>query len=175
MQLARRFVNLRGSVPSRHRTHPQYRLLTRAMATKIAPEAKSVLDYWLGEGWEDAPASDVRPERMSIWFGGGPAIDAEIISKFGSACEALNKGDLDAWYEGGNVLETLAGIIIGDQFCRNAYRGTAKMYAADSKILTWANSIVVRIESFKIINSYEKSRFKNLTYVTSTLLYFVLT
>lgn len=143
MQLARHLGSISGLKPSRHHLQPQLRLLTRAMATKIAPEAQNVLTFWLGEGWEDAPATDIRGERMPLWFQGSADTDAEITSKFGASCEALIRGDLDSWYEGGNTLETLAGIIIGDQFCRNVYRGTAKMYAADPKILAWAKGLVV--------------------------------
>lgn len=142
MQLARRLGNISGLVPSRQHSQPNLRLLTRAMATKIAPEAQSVLTFWLGEGWEDAPATDIRSERMPLWFQGNPDTDAEITSKFGASCEELICGDLDSWNEGGNALETLAGIIIGDQLCRNVYRGTAKMYAADPKVLAWAKSLV---------------------------------
>ena len=32
----------------------------------------------------------------------------------------------------------------GDQLFRNAFRGTAKMYAADDKVLAWAKTLLVR-------------------------------
>lgn len=110
---------------------------------QINPKAQEVLDYWLGEGWQTAPASDTRADRSKIWFQGGPAVDEEITSKFGEYSEALIRGDLDDWHTGGNIYDALAGIIIGDQFCRNIYRGTAKMYAADGRVLSWAKDLVV--------------------------------
>lgn len=119
------------------------------MTSQINPKAQEVLDYWLGDGWQNAPASDTRPERGQIWFRGGPAVDEEITSKFGEDCEALIRGDLDEWHKSGNVYDTLAGILIGDQFCRNVYRGSAKMYAADDKVIAWAKNLVVSgIENF---------------------------
>jgi uncharacterized protein (DUF924 family) len=110
---------------------------------QINPKAQEVLDYWLGEGWQMVPASDTRADRSKVWFQGGPAVDEEITSKFGEYSEALIRGDLDAWHRGGNIYDTLACIIIGDQFCRNIYRGTSKMYAADGRVLSWAKDLVV--------------------------------
>jgi len=110
---------------------------------QINPKAQEILDYWLGEGWKTAGASDTRADRSKIWFGGGPAVDEEITSKFGEDCEALIRGDLDEWHASGSIYDTLAGIIIGDQFSRNVFRNTAKMYAADGRVLSWAKDLVV--------------------------------
>ena len=118
-------------------------VVTRAMSSQINPKAQEVLDYWLGPGWESASPADTRSDRRQIWFGGGPAIDAEITNKFGEDCEALIRGDLDGLHKSGNVFDTLAGILIGDQFTRNVYRGSAKMYAADKRVLSWAKDLVV--------------------------------
>lgn len=60
-----------------------------------------------GEGWQAAPADDNRPQRMGIWYRGGPEIDAEIVSQFGGDCEALLRGEYDAWQA--RPLEALAG------------------------------------------------------------------
>lgn len=129
----------------RFTSKPSFLVTTRAMAAssqQTNPKAQEILDYWLGEGWQTAPASDTRPEHAKKWFGGGPVVDAEIISKFGEDCEALIRGDLDEWHKGGNIYDTLAGILIGDQFCRNVYRNTAKMYAADPRVMSWAKDLV---------------------------------
>lgn len=61
-----------------------------------------------------------------MWFGGGPEVDAEIISRFGADCEALVQGEYDDWQQG-EPAQAVAGIIIGDQFCRNRFRGTAQV------------------------------------------------
>ena len=34
----------------------------------------------------------------------------------------------------------------GDQLFRNAFRGTAKMYAADDKVLAWAKALLVSVQ-----------------------------
>jgi uncharacterized protein (DUF924 family) len=70
-------------------------------------------------------------------------VDADIVSRFKPDCEALLRGDYDAWQR--QPLEALAGIIIGDQLARNVYRGTARMYAADPKALAWSKSLLVSL------------------------------
>lgn len=84
---------------------------------------------------------DARQDRSKIWFMGGPELDKEIVDKFGGDCAALLEGRYDDWREA--PLPALAGIVIGDQLSRNAYRGTAKMYAADVKVLDWAKHLLV--------------------------------
>ena len=81
------------------------------------------MDYWLGEGWEAAPAGDTRPNDSKKWFMGGPEVDGVIIEQFGADCEALLAGELEDWRA--RPLSTLAAIIVGDQFSRNAYRGVS--------------------------------------------------
>ncbi|EFN58745.1 hypothetical protein CHLNCDRAFT_140444 [Chlorella variabilis] len=110
------------------------------MAQQLAPRARAVLDFWLGEGWETAPPGDTRPQCSKLWFGGGPEVDAQIVSQFRGDCEALIAGQYDAWQH--VPLEALAGVILGDQLMRNAFRGTPKMYAADPKVLAWSKALL---------------------------------
>jgi len=112
------------------------------MTSALHPRAQTILDFWLGEGWESAAANDGRPEKMKVWFQGGPDVDVLIRDTFGNDCQALLRGEYDAWQQGGNVHESVAGIILGDQFFRNVYRDTAQMYAADPKVLPWAKALV---------------------------------
>ncbi|KAI7843791.1 hypothetical protein COHA_002689 [Chlorella ohadii] len=114
---------------------------TMASSAGLAPRAKAVLDYWFGEGWEVADPNDRHAEKFQIWYRGGPQVDAEIIRLFTGDCEALLRGEYDAW-QGGRPEEALAGILIGDQLFRNAFRGTAKMYAADDKVLSWSKALL---------------------------------
>ena len=57
----------------------------------LPPDAQAVLDYWLGDaltlGW---PSVD----RHSMWFRGGPAVDADIQSRFGPLVEQALDGAL---------------------------------------------------------------------------------
>jgi uncharacterized protein (DUF924 family) len=50
-----------------------------------------------------------------------------ITREFGADCEKLAKGEYDAVAEGDNVYDTIAMIIIGDQFRRNMFRNTPGM------------------------------------------------
>lgn len=109
-------------------------------APALNPDAQRVLDYWLGPGWESAPPDEVRADRMSIWFSGSPEVDAAITKDFGPLCEALIAGDLDGWRA--QPVETVAGIIVGDQLSRNVYRSTAKMYVADPRVLEWSRGLI---------------------------------
>ena len=110
-----------------------------AAAATMHPRAQSVLDFWFGPGWDAAPPTDTRAEKMPMWFSGKPELDAEIVAAFGDDCEALLRGEYDGWAApGAPPVETLAAILVGDQLARNAFRGTPKMFAADEKALGWA-------------------------------------
>ncbi|KAL4426987.1 hypothetical protein ABPG77_009548 [Micractinium sp. CCAP 211/92] len=104
------------------------------------PRALAILDYWFGEGWATADPDDTRPQKAQVWFQGGPQVDAEIVSLFSPDCEALLAGQYDSWPA--QPLGALAGIILGDQLFRNAFRGTAEMYAADGRVLSWAKQLM---------------------------------
>lgn len=103
-------------------------------------DARAVLDYWFGSGSRADPALEA---RMRFWFGGDPREqqlqrDAEIRERFGDLMQRAERGELDAWADGPR--RRLALILLLDQFPRNAYRGTARAFAADSKALALALS-----------------------------------
>lgn len=107
---------------------------------ELPSRAKAILDFWLGEGWETADPGDSRAQCRKLWWMGGPEVDAEIVQLFTGDCESLLAGEYDGWHS--QPLGALAGIILGDQLFRNAFRGTAKMYAADPRVLGWAQELV---------------------------------
>ncbi|KAL4457960.1 hypothetical protein ABPG75_012825 [Micractinium tetrahymenae] len=111
-----------------------------AAEAPLPPRAQAVLDYWFGEGWTTAEPDDTRPQKAKVWFRGGPEVDVEIVSLFSPDCEALLAGAYDGWPA--QPLGALAGIILGDQLFRNAFRGTAKMYAADERVLAWSKQLM---------------------------------
>lgn len=78
------------------------------------PEA--VLAFWRAAG----------PER---WFARDEAFDAQFRRRFLDRHLAAARRELDAW--GDRAESALALIILLDQFPRNAFRGTAHMYATD--------------------------------------------
>jgi uncharacterized protein (DUF924 family) len=86
-----------------------------------------VLDFWFSE----IPEAD--------WFRKNDALDAVIRERFLLLHEELvmRGGKLDA-----APRETLATIIVLDQFSRNMFRGTAKAFATDALALKLACGVV---------------------------------
>jgi uncharacterized protein (DUF924 family) len=69
---------------------------------------------------------DAGPKR---WFQKDDAFDTLFRNRFIAAHEAAARGDLDSWT--GSAEGALGLVILLDQFPRNAFRGTARMYATD--------------------------------------------
>ena len=70
---------------------------------------------------------DAGPQR---WFKKDAAFDAEFRDRFLALHERAAAGELDGW--AANAEGALALLILLDQFPRNAFRGTARMFATDS-------------------------------------------
>lgn len=102
---------------------------------------KRILEYWLGAGWESPTGPELTPDRFGLWFGGGPAGDDAIIENFKEDVDAVIIGEYDHWKSQG-IYPTLAAVIVADQFCRMAFRGTPKMYAGDPTALSWSNDVI---------------------------------
>lgn len=82
----------------------------------MTDEPGEVLGFWRSAG----------PER---WFSKDPAFDSTFRERFIDLHHAVARRSRDAWLEtpsGG-----LALLLLTDQFPRNAFRGTAHMYATD--------------------------------------------
>jgi uncharacterized protein (DUF924 family) len=101
-----------------------------------------ILNYWLGDGWESKPWDEISQEKFKMWFSGSPEVDSYIIDNFKDDCHALLDGNLDAWHSSEDIKSTLAAVILGDQFSRNCFRGSAKMYEADEKVLKWSKEVI---------------------------------
>jgi uncharacterized protein (DUF924 family) len=71
---------------------------------------------------------DAGPSR---WFRKDEVFDSEFRDRFLTAHEAAARGELDAW--AATAEGALAFCILLDQFPRNAFRGTARMFATDAK------------------------------------------
>jgi uncharacterized protein (DUF924 family) len=84
-------------------------------ATGIPPDA--VLRFWEEAG----------PKR---WFARDPVFDADFRERFLGAHEAAASGALDHWLA--SAEGALALVLLLDQFPRNAFRGSARMYATDA-------------------------------------------
>ena len=92
--------------------------------------AIGILDFWFGDG------TAARDE----WFRKDPAFDEAIRDRFGSAVEAALGGAFAAWTA--EPRGALALVVLLDQFTRNIYRGTARMFAGDARALQVAEAAV---------------------------------
>jgi uncharacterized protein (DUF924 family) len=91
------------------------------------PTAADVLAFWREAG----------PQR---WFARDDAFDADFRQRFLAAHEAAAAGILDGWVATADG--ALALLILLDQFPRNAFRGSPRMYATDAKARTIADPAV---------------------------------
>ena len=99
------------------------------MKSELARSEREVVDFWCAAG----------PQR---WFRKDPAFDSEFRDRFLALHERAAAGELDDWansWEG-----ALALLILLDQFPRNAFRGTARMYATDAQARRIAHAALER-------------------------------
>jgi uncharacterized protein (DUF924 family) len=93
-------------------------LLVPATSSTASFNPGAVLAFWREAG----------PSR---WFRKDEAFDREFRDRFLAAHEAAARGELDAWSAMPDG--ALALCILLDQFPRNAFRGTPRMFATDAK------------------------------------------
>jgi uncharacterized protein (DUF924 family) len=67
----------------------------------------------------------------SMWFAKDRDFDRRFRDRFLCAYVAASRGELDGWLARPNG--ALALLILLDQFPRNAFRGTARMYESDAR------------------------------------------
>jgi uncharacterized protein (DUF924 family) len=96
-------------------------LLTQVdQAVPPAAAALHVVDFWKAAG-------------LSRWFTKDPVFDEMFRDSFLGLHEQAARGELDHWAE--SPEGALALIILLDQFPRNAFRDSPRMYATDSHAL----------------------------------------
>jgi uncharacterized protein (DUF924 family) len=118
----------------RTKSNVEARMITRAAdessarATRSAVgEAEAVVDFW-------------REAGPSLWFAKDPAFDARFRQRFLAAHEAAARGELSGWLT--TPTGALALLLLLDQFPRNAFRGTRRMYATDALAREMASAAV---------------------------------
>jgi len=79
--------------------------------------AAEVVEFW-------------RQAGPSMWFAKDADFDRRFREAFLSAHEAAARGELDSWLA--TPTGALALVLLLDQFPRNAFRGTPRMYASDA-------------------------------------------
>ena len=105
------------------------------MARSDGARLQDVLDFWFGPP-DGAGAYEARP----IWFKSTPAFDAELGRLFLADHERAASGGYDALAN--TPHRALALLILLDQFPRNAFRGTRRMYATDTLALGHAERAI---------------------------------
>lgn len=88
----------------------------------------SVLDFWFQE------------IDSKLWWIHEPSFDGVILSRFGALLERAAAGELYPWRA--TARGRLAEIIVLDQFSRNVFRGTPRMFAQDAAALVLAQEAV---------------------------------
>lgn len=104
------------------------------------PTPGAVLDYWIGPATHDHLAANQLHKR---WFIKSAETDAFIQAQFGDLLENLDDGQAQAWFNAG-ARQTLAAVIVLDQFSRNIYRGTPKAFAFDGLALRLSKAALQR-------------------------------
>jgi len=99
-----------------------------ASAQTPAP-ARAVVRFWREAG----------PDR---WFAKDPAFDTRFRERFAAEHAAAARGELASWMETADG--ALGLIILLDQYPRNAFRGTPRMYETDALARTYADQAVAR-------------------------------
>ncbi len=99
-------------------------------------EARQVRDFWFGKLPMTAQALN---QRLQLWFPGDdrPDVakvrDEAIRARFSSLVERAARGELASWAD--SPRRCLSLIILLDQFPRNIYRDTARVFACDDQAL----------------------------------------
>ena len=100
-----------------------------------------VLHFWFGDV-DALGRSDVMHSRR--WFMKDVAFDREIADKFGQTYADVRAGLRENWLD--DPRGRVAYVIVLDQFSRNMFRGTARMFEGDRQALAAAVEGVARHE-----------------------------
>jgi uncharacterized protein (DUF924 family) len=113
------------------------------MSTATAQASRAILEYWFSS-IDDAVLLDRQREPFSTcfarWYGKQPAIDDEIRTKFEPVLLSATRDgarwdrEVADWQQ--VPLGLLALVILLDQFPRNMYRDSARMYVYDDLALS---------------------------------------
>jgi uncharacterized protein (DUF924 family) len=101
------------------RARPRHAEPTRidSRAPDLPAEARAVIEFWLAAG-------------PGLWFAKDPDFDRRFRDRFAEAYAAAASGALAHWAQTADG--ALALILLLDQYPRNAFRGTPRMYATDA-------------------------------------------
>ena len=97
----------------------------------MTPFSRELLDFWFGSSPHSARAE---------WFKKDPAFDATIRVRFGGALEVALAGAAPP--PDADVFDSLAHVVLLDQFTRNTFRDTRRAFAGDALALATAIAVV---------------------------------
>lgn len=99
---------------------------------------RTLYNFWFGtKALDDQAHID---ERMKLWFGKNPQIDAQMRTQFAPWLDAFPSRAFDEWEGSDKGLVTM--VVLLDQVPRNAYRGTAQSFAYDSDAVVLTHEAV---------------------------------
>jgi len=98
--------------------------------------AANIMAYWYGPEYKTNPVADYKK-----WYDSTGQVDLYIREHYMQDLEAIARGECDLWLQAG-PFEAMAGIVIMDQFTRNAYRGSGQAFSLDNKALSWADTLL---------------------------------
>lgn len=98
----------------------------------IGPSAKtndadSVIQFWKEAG-------------PGLWFAKDPLFDQRFRERFARLYERAARSELDAWLS--TPESALSLILLLDQYPRNSFRGTRRMYESDQLAVHYANQAI---------------------------------
>jgi uncharacterized protein (DUF924 family) len=106
----------------------------------VNPGADDALAQRVLAFWFDGPDGTSRGRVRGEWFGKDPAFDDEIRRSFGALIERALAGECNRWALDAGTAPAL--VLVLDQFTRNAFRDTPRMFAGDATALATARRIV---------------------------------
>lgn len=101
-------------------------------------QVDDILDFWFRPHDEEGTSSDECAQR---WYQKSDAFDATIRERFLEVYEHLAEGETpEGWDDSAKA--RLARVIVLDQFTRNMFRASGRMYASDDIALELSRSLV---------------------------------
>ncbi len=88
----------------------------------------NIIKYWFHDVSDERPI-DKKGMPVKMWFMKDKEIDVEITKKFEQDIIKANEGEYKDWEK--TARGSLALILLFDQFTRNIYRNTKRMFAYD--------------------------------------------
>jgi uncharacterized protein (DUF924 family) len=108
---------LEGAVAPPPLRSPEHDVSAATPRPALAAEARALIDFWRAAG-------------PGLWFAKDPEFDRRFRERFAQAHASAIRGELEGWMDTADG--ALALILLLDQYPRNSFRGTPRMYATDA-------------------------------------------